>query len=96
MSYCEAEYVLLLLCLGLTVLLKQYSVKENSVLFHNKNASCSINHSMLALIISFPNLKHNSPPKQMFVYQDEKGFVPHTTSGSFQVYVLSHRIIMES
>lgn len=78
------------------MLLKQYSVKQNSVLFHNKNAICSINHSMLALIIFFPNLKHNSPPKQIFVYQDEKGFISHTTSGSFKVYVSAHGVIRES
>lgn len=96
LSYCEAEYVLLLLCLGLTVLLKQYSEKQNSVLFHNQNAICSINHSMPALIISFPNLKYNSPPKQMFVYQNEKRFVLHTASGSFKVYVSAQRIIRES
>lgn len=69
MSYCEAE--LSCFFLGLTVLLKQYSVKQNSVIFHNKNAICSINHFMLALIISFLCLKYSSPPKQMFVHQDE-------------------------
>lgn len=92
--YCEAEWSYF--CLGLTVLLKQYSVKQNSVLFHNKNAICSINHFMLALIISFPSLKNSSPPKQVFVHQNEKTFFLHTTSRSFKVYVSAHRIIRES
>lgn len=70
------------------MLLKQHSVQENNILlFHNNNIICSISHSMLPLMISFPNLKHNSPPKQMFVYQGKKGFVSHGTYGGFQVCV---------
>lgn len=69
---------------------KQNSVKENNILlFHNKNVICRINHSTLPLMISFINLKH----KQMFVYQDKKGFVSCSRSEGFKVYVSAHRIM---
>lgn len=86
MSYCEAEYVLLLLCLGLTVLL--YSVKQSSVLFHDKNAKDQPFHASLNYF--FPQFENNWPPKQMLYTR--MIFVSHTTSGNFKVYVSAHRI----